>query len=42
MADVFRASFPASFFVGDQNAIIEAGDLSEQAGILPTVWFGNC
>lgn len=27
MADESRASFPASFFLGDNNAIIEAGDI---------------
>ena len=28
MADEFRLSLPASFFAGDQNAIIEAGDIA--------------
>lgn len=28
MADEFRFSFPASFFIGDQNAIVEAGDIA--------------
>lgn len=27
MADKYRMSLPASFFIGDQNTIIEAGDL---------------
>lgn len=27
MADLFRYSLPASFFIGDENAIIEAGDI---------------
>lgn len=28
MADEFRMSLPASFFIGDQNTIIEAGDIA--------------